>query len=312
MLRGDPRIPIIVGTNAANAGFDIRLFDPKAPDHPDSKINRAVRNLMAIYNGDKRATQVIFMERGFSDQGKKSTGTKDKDGKTIYEKVAKFNLAKDIVAKLIEQGVPREQIAIVDGSTSKEKRKEIADKMNRSEIRVVIGNTKTLGVGVNMQTNLRAMHHLDAPWMPGDLEQRNGRGWRQGNKWNTVLEYRYITEKLDGRRWQVLAIKQRFITAFLKADESVRVIEGDAEGRVGFTLCASLGFGDMANETRAFGDDDLAFRLHVLRSASGDLVTWLAGFGINRLGEHGAYGAIGSETGGIACRSWCGRVVMLA
>jgi hypothetical protein len=79
-----------------------------------------------------------------------------------------------------------------------------------------------------MQANLRAMHHMDAPWMPGLLEQRTGRGERQGNQWNPVLEYRDIPEKLDGRRWQVLAVKQRFITAFLKADENVRVIEGEA------------------------------------------------------------------------------------
>ncbi|MEG2433795.1 MAG: hypothetical protein RSB25_19370, partial [Acinetobacter sp.] len=77
----------------------------------------------------------------------------------------------------------------------------------------------------NMQRNLRAMHHLDAPWMPGELEQRNGRGLRQGNQWNTVLEYRYITDKLDGKSWQVLAIKERFINAFMKADENVRTIE---------------------------------------------------------------------------------------
>ena len=78
-----------------------------------------------------------------------------------------------------------------------------------------------------MQRNLRAMHHLDAPWMPGDLEQRNGRGHRQANQWNTVLEYRYITDKLDGRRWQVLAIKQRFIQSFMKSSDTIRVIEGD-------------------------------------------------------------------------------------
>jgi hypothetical protein len=87
----------------------------------------------------------------------------------------------------------------------------------------VIGIQSTLGVGVNMQRNLRAMHHMDAPWMPGELEQRNGRGWRQGNQWNTVLEYRYITEKLDGRRWQVLAVKDRFIKAFLEGRALARM-----------------------------------------------------------------------------------------
>ena len=99
--------------------------------------------------------------------------------------------------------------------------------MNRAEIRVVIGNTQTLGVGVNMQANLRAMHHLDAPWTPADLEQRNGRGHRQGNAWNTVMEYRYLTERIDGRRWQCWR-SGPIRKSFLKADENTRVIEGDA------------------------------------------------------------------------------------
>lgn len=217
MLKGDPSSPVIVETDAANASLDVRLYEEAAPDEPQSKVNRAAENIVHHYREHKMASQVVFMERGFSD-------TATRKG----EKVKRLNLAKDLTDKLEKQGIPRSQIAIVDGSTSKVKRKEIAAKMKRAEIRVVIGSTATLGTGVNMQDNLRAMHHLDAPWMPGELEQRNGRGWRQGNHWNTVLEYRYITEKLDGRRWQVLAVKDRFIKAFLKADQNVRVIEGDA------------------------------------------------------------------------------------
>lgn len=226
MLSGHPSSPVIVETNAANAGLDVRLFNRSAEDHPESKANRAVRNLLKHFQEHPQATQVVFLERGFTDT---RTRTKtDRQGNKVRTKVEGFNLVNDMVEKLVAGGIPRDQIAIVDGGTSKEKRKQIADKMNRSEIRVVFGNTSTLGVGVNMQRNLRAMHHLDAPWMPGDLEQRNGRGHRQGNTWNTVLEYRYITEKLDGRRWQVLSVKDRFIKAFLKADDNVRVIEGDA------------------------------------------------------------------------------------
>jgi hypothetical protein len=142
--------------------------------------------------------------------------------------VRTFSTVKDIVLRLQVEGIPADQIAVVTGSTTKDKRKEIADAMNEGRIRVVIGSTDTLGVGVNMQRNLRAMHHMDAPYMPGELEQRNGRGLRQGNQWNTVLEYRYMTDRLDGRRWQILAIKQRFISAFLKANAQTRVIDGDA------------------------------------------------------------------------------------
>jgi N12 class adenine-specific DNA methylase len=245
MLMGDNRSPVLVETAASNAGLDIRLFDIEASDTPNNKVNRVVKNVMQHYNEHPQSTQVIFVDKGYTDESvsrKKDHHT----GKDVVTKKPRFNLVKDIMAKLEAQGIPAHEIAIVDGGVSKDKRKDIADAMNASKIRVVIGQTDTLGVGVNMQENLRAMHHMDAPWMPGELEQRNGRGHRQGNKWNTVLEYRYITERIDGRRWQVLSIKSRFIKAFMQADDSVRVIEGDAvsldeEGDFGSTLSDAAG-----------------------------------------------------------------------
>lgn len=233
MAIGAPESPIIYENLAAKASFDVRLMrgqelagqEGRADDHRNSKASRAIKNLMEIYRSHPKATQVVFTNAGISTTGTRSVGAA---GERSQERFKVFSTVGDIVSRLEQQGIPRSQIAVVDGSTSKDKRKEIADAMNRAEIRVVIGSTQSLGVGVNMQRNLRAMHHLDAPWMPGDLEQRNGRGLRQGNQWNTVLEYRYITDRIDGRRWQVLAIKQRFINAFLKSDDNTRIIEGDA------------------------------------------------------------------------------------
>lgn len=235
MFAGAPESPIITEGLANKASFDVRLMhdeayagqEGKAPDSPGSKASKVVANVLEIYRSDDRAAQVIFAEQGFSTSKDKSMG-RDPSGKKITRRAKTFSTMRDIVERLVQGGIPREQIAIVDGSTSKEKRKEIANAMNDLGIRVVIGSTDTLGVGVNMQRNLRAMHHMDAPYMPGELEQRNGRGLRQGNQWNTVLEYRYMTDRLDGRRWQILAIKQRFITAFMKANSDNRVIEGDA------------------------------------------------------------------------------------
>lgn len=248
MRRGGPDAPIVFDAVPSRAGLDIRLHEIDAEDSPTSKANRAVRNVTQIYNEDKHTTQVIFMDEGYSDS---VTRVKKKDGEVVSrEKVEKFNLAKDIVAKLVAAGIPEAEIAIVNKDVSKEQRAKISEQMNNLQTRVVIGLTSTLGVGVNMQKYLRAMHHLDAPWMPGDLEQRNGRGQRQGNEWNTVLEYRYLTEGLDGRRWQVLTIKDRFIKAFLKAEEGVRVIEGDA-----------------TDDATSMGADDLAA---TLSEAAGD------------------------------------------
>ena len=235
MRDGDHRAPLSISTAAKKASYDVRINDPEyvgkegiAEDYETSKASQVVKNVMEIYKSHPLASQVIFADTGYSTSTERSTGMKDAKGKTIRQRVQIFSPIKDIVERLVQQGIPREQIAIVDGSVKAEARKAIADKVNTGEIRVVIGLTQTLGVGVNMQKNLRAMHHLDAPWMPGELEQRNGRGLRQGNQWNTVLEYRYITDRLDGKSWQVLAIKQRFINAFMKADANVRSIEGDA------------------------------------------------------------------------------------
>ncbi len=117
----------------------------------------------------------------------------------------------------MEEGVPESEIVLFSTITDKAKRAEVAEKMQRGEIRYAIGSTDTMGTGVNAQHEMVAMHHLDAPWMPGELEQRNGRGHRQGNRWNTVHEHRYLTEgPQDGRRWQVLLTKSRFIQRFLK------------------------------------------------------------------------------------------------
>ena len=264
MRDGDPRAPLSISTAAKKASYDARIGDPEyvgkegqTEDFEMSKASQVVKNVMEVYHSHPLASQVIFADTGYNTTTERSTGQKDDKGKTIRERVKVFSPIKDIVERLVQSGIPREQIAIVDGSVKAEARKAIADKVNTGEIRVVIGLTQTLGVGVNMQRNLRAMHHLDAPWMPGELEQRNGRGLRQGNQWNTVLEYRYITDKLDGKSWQVLAIKDRFINAFMKADVNVRSIEGDAAADNGEDNAGDI----MSSFSEASGDPRVLQRI---------------------------------------------------
>ena len=233
MRKGDPRSPIVTEGIATKASFDVRLLDEslagmegKTNDDPNSKASRVVNNVLEIYKSNPLAGQVVFAEIGFSKSVRRTRTGPDGEKTTTTVKV--FSTIHDVIERLVQGGIPRDQIALVDGSVKKERRREIAEQMNSGKLRVVLGSTDTLGVGVNMQKNLRAMHHMDAPYMPGELEQRNGRGQRQGNQWNTVLEYRYMTDRLDGRRWQILAVKQRFITAFMKANNNARVIEGEA------------------------------------------------------------------------------------
>lgn len=218
LLKKGEGLKIQNGLRAAT--LDARMFDPDAADDPASKVNRVAAKVIEHYAED-RAAQAIFVDQGYN------------ANKTSEGRAERFVLIKDLVAKLVEAGIPRKEIKIVAGGVEAAKKKEIADAMNAGTVRVVIGQSGTLGVGVNMQTNLRAMHHMDAPWRPGDLEQRNGRGERQGNEWNTVLEHRYVTEGIDGRGWQILTTKDRFIKQFINAfndtsGKRLGNIEGDA------------------------------------------------------------------------------------
>lgn len=230
MRHGGPRSPLIIEGEGVKSSLDYRLMDLTAEDDPGSKTNRMLETAMKHYGEHPQSTQMIFMDRGYYDTVTRSR--KLQDGSRQSYKVPAFNLAKDIVEKLVARGVPRDQIAVFPW-LSKKKRKAAAEAMQLGEIRFGIGGTETMGTGVNAQNFLRAMHHLDAPWMPGELEQRNGRGWRQGNTWNTVLEYRYFTEgSHDGRRWQILLTKDKFIRRFVdavhkKGESGLRIIDGD-------------------------------------------------------------------------------------
>lgn len=254
--------PIIMENDGSRNAIDPRYYNPSLPDHPESKLNKMVHKILGHYNEHEKSTQMVFMEKGMNDYTVSEKKHRDGEGYVIkdpttnkamtYKQVTpQFNLARDIVQKLVAGGVRPEEIAVfsnmtldkeserpddvlrkvqkVTGSVTKE---DLAAMMRQGKIRVAIGGTQTMGTGVNAQTWLRAMHHLDAPWTPGEFEQRNGRGWRQGNKWNTVHEYRYLTEgSHDGKRWQTLLNKVRFIHRFtdmlLNPGSGQRVLEGE-------------------------------------------------------------------------------------
>lgn len=254
--------PIQLEGEGVKAALDMRLVDHGAPDDPNSKVNRMLENALAHYREDDKSTQMIFMERGWNDYTDAEVKERDAEGKvrrddegkafTRKERRPQFNLVRDMVEKLVAQGIPPEEIAVfsnmsldplaqrpddvlrrVHKVTGKVSKEDLAEMMRVGKIRFAFGGTQTMGTGVNAQTHMRAMHHLDAPWTPGEFEQRNGRGHRQGNEWNTVFEYRYFTEgSHDGRRWQVLLNKVKFITRFTEmlkdaGGSNLRVLSGD-------------------------------------------------------------------------------------
>src|SRR5207247_1053383 len=178
-----------------------------APDFPDSKINRLVENVVFTWKrtAATRGTQMIF-----ADMGVNATSW----AYSAYE---------DIIKKLIAAGVPAEQIAAIGDAESDAKKQALFEKVRQGSVRVLIGSTQKMGTGTNVQKRLVALHHLDAPWKPAEVEQRDGRILRQNNMNETVSIYRYVTQgSFDAYLWQALETKARFIAQVLTGDSTVR------------------------------------------------------------------------------------------
>ena len=200
------------------AGGDV---DPK---DPRLKVNQMVAKAKEIMERDEGATQMIFMDTGWGEMGSRVIGRDPDTGESIRTPTRKFEsehtdsttYVQEVIKRLMEEtGVTRDQIVIYDGDGIK--KAKLSKKMNSGEVKFAIGSTEKMGTGVNAQQHLRAIHHLDAPWTPAEFEQRNGRIRRQGNEWNTVLQYRYMTKsRAEARRWQFLLAKLGFINAFMR------------------------------------------------------------------------------------------------
>jgi len=216
-----------VTSDGRKIGLDQRLMNPLLPDDPNSKVNVCVNNVFDIYtkNADTKATQLIFCD--FS--------TPKSDGS--------FNLYDDIRSKLTARGVPKEEIAFIHEADTEVKKKELFAKLRKGQVRVLIGSTSKCGAGTNIQDRLVALHHLDCPWRPSDLEQREGRIIRQGNKFKDVDVFRYVTEAtFDAYLYQTIENKQRFISQIMTSKSPVRSCEDVDEATLSYAevkaLCA--------------------------------------------------------------------------
>jgi ATP-dependent helicase YprA (DUF1998 family) len=166
-----------ITSDGRKIGLDQRLIDPLFPDNPDSKVNACMETVCKIWNETKenRLTQLVFCDF--------STPSKDK-----------FNVYDDIKTKLVQKGIPEKEIAYIHDADSEEKKKELFARARKGQVRILMGSTAKMGSGTNVQDKLIALHDLDCPWRPADLEQRSGRIIRQGNKNPEVDIYRYVTE----------------------------------------------------------------------------------------------------------------------
>lgn len=209
--------------------LDQRMIDPMLPDDPESKVNACVDNVYRIWeeHADTKATQLVFCD----------LSTPKNDGT--------FNVYDDMREKLIARSIPAEQIRFIHEATTDAQKKELFGKVRSGEVRVLFGSTPKMGAGTNVQDRLIAIHNLDCPWRPSDLEQRQGRIERQGNMFPEVEVYRYVTEQtFDAYLYQLVESKQKFISQIMTSKSPVRSAEDVDEVALSFAEVKMLATGD--------------------------------------------------------------------
>jgi N12 class adenine-specific DNA methylase len=247
----DPREDnaLAITTDGRKLATDARMLSAKAEDFSESKVNRLVQNVADICKNAAatRGTQMIFADMGVN---------LTKWGYSVYE---------DITAKLIAAGVPAEQIAAIGDAESDAKKQALFEKVRQGSIRVLIGSTQKMGTGTNVQKRLVALHHLDAPWKPAEVEQREGRILRQGNENEEVAVYRYVTEgSFDAYMWQALETKARFIGQVITGDNAARRAEDIGGQELSYAEVKAIASGNPAVLTLAEADAELQ-RLTLLK-----------------------------------------------
>lgn len=208
--------------------LDMRLIDPDAEDRPDSKINVAIENIYDKWAETKsdRLTQIVFLDR--------STPKQDE-----------FNLYDDIRNKLVERGVPKSEVRFIHEAKNDTEKLKLFDEVNSGLVRIIIGSTEKMGAGTNIQERLCALHHIDVPWRPSDIEQREGRILRRGNINEEVEIFRYVTEKtFDSYSWQTIESKQKFISQVMTGNAAGRSAEDVDNAVLNYAQIKALATGD--------------------------------------------------------------------
>jgi len=230
---------------------DPRAIDPSLPDDPNTKLNACARNAAQIYHetAEKRLTQLIFCDQG----------TPKGDGSFSFYEATK--------AALIAQGVKPEEIAFIHDAKTDVQREQIFDKVRTGEIRILMGSTEKMGTGMNVQNKLVALHHLDVPWRPSDLIQRNGRILRQGNDNEEVSILNYITEQtFDAYLWQIQEQKQRYISQIMTGRSALRSCEDVDSTVLQYAEFKALAISDPRIKEKMETDNEIS-RLTILKSA---------------------------------------------
>ena len=271
-----------ITSDGRKLGLDQRVINPDLPDDPNSKVNRCVDNIHRIWQDGQadKLTQLVFCDLS-TPKGKTAQSgriaAKSTDNPELHALEAAidaeagpekppFTIYDDIREKLVARGIPREQIAFIHEANTEVRKKELFAKVRSGQVRVLMGSTFKMGAGMNVQDRLVALHDLDCPWRPGDLEQRSGRIVRQGNRNKEVHIYRYVTEStFDAYLWQTVENKQKFISQIMTSKSPVRSCEDIDEAALSYAEIKALCAGDERIREKMDLDVDVA-RLRLMKA----------------------------------------------
>ena len=271
-----------ITSDGRKLGLDQRVINPDLPDDPNSKVNLCVDNIHRIWQDGQaeKLTQLVFCDLS-TPKGKAAQSgriaAKGTDSPELHALEAAidaetepeeppFTIYDDIREKLIARGIPREQIAFIHEANTEVRKKELFAKVRSGQVRVLMGSTLKMGAGMNAQDRLVALHDLDCPWRPGDLEQRSGRIIRQGNRNKEVHIYRYVTEStFDAYLWQTVENKQKFISQIMTSKSPVRSCEDIDEAALSYAEIKALCAGDERIREKMDLDVDVA-RLRLMKA----------------------------------------------
>ena len=271
-----------ITSDGRKLGLDQRVINPDLPDDPGSKVNRCVDNIHRIWQDGQteKLTQLVFCDLS-TPKGKAAQSgriaAKGTDSPELHALEAAidaetgpeeppFTIYDDIREKLVARGIPREQIAFIHEANTEVRKKELFAKVRSGQVRVLMGSTFKMGAGMNVQDRLVALHDLDCPWRPGDLEQRSGRIIRQGNRNKEVHIYRYVTEStFDAYLWQTVENKQKFISQIMTSKSPVRSCEDIDEAALSYAEIKALCAGDERIREKMGLDVDVA-RLRLMKA----------------------------------------------
>ena len=271
-----------ITSDGRKLGLDQRVINPDLPDDPNSKVNLCVNNIHRIWHDGQteKLTQLVFCDLS-TPKGKAAQSgriaAKGTDSPELHALEAAidaetepeeppFTIYDDIREKLVARGIPREQIAFIHEANTEVRKKELFAKVRSGQVRVLMGSTFKMGAGMNVQDRLVALHDLDCPWRPGDLEQRSGRIIRQGNRNKEVHIYRYVTEStFDAYLWQTVENKQKFISQIMTSKSPVRSCEDIDEAALSYAEIKALCAGDERIREKMDLDVDVA-RLRLMKA----------------------------------------------